>query len=67
MEENTYYKLNEDEKKKIELASNITMTEYNLDGNFISTYSMLCVIEDLLMEVDRLEEKITDIRNGFDY
>jgi hypothetical protein len=61
-----YYKLENDELEKINKASKITCTDYELLGNFIPTESMLSVIEDLLIEIDKLEEKLKDIEQDRD-
>lgn len=55
-----YYKLDNDELERIKRVSKITVTDYDLKGNFIPVDSLLAAIEDLLIEVDRLEEKYED-------
>lgn len=55
-----YYKLDSDGLEKINEASKITFTDYELLGNFIPVENMMNVIEDLLLEVGRLEEKYKD-------
>ena len=61
-----YLKLDNDEFKMIERASNITCTDYDLMGNFIPVESMLSIIEDLILEIDRLEENYKDLENDLE-
>lgn len=67
-----YIKLDEKEKKFIEKASDRTITNYELEGDFIPVDSLMSCIEDLLVEVDVLQEKVEDLkeemrelRNGY--
>lgn len=67
-----YIKLDEKEKKFIEKASNRTITNYEIEGDFIPVDALMSCIEDLLSEVDYLEERVEDlkeemreIRNGY--
>lgn len=52
-----YRKLENEELERINRVSKITCTDYDLKGNFIPVDSLLAAVEDLLIEVDRLEEK----------
>lgn len=52
-----YRKLNSDELEKIERVSKLTFTDYELKGDFIPVEKMMAAIEDLLIEIDRLEEE----------
>lgn len=56
-----YYKLDSEEFKKIEKAINITGGDYDLLGEFIPAESLVSMVEDLLLEIDRLEEKHSDL------
>ena len=67
-----YIKLDEKEKKYIEQASDRTITNYEIEGDFIPADALMNCIEDLLAEVDYLEEKVEDLkeemrelRNGY--
>lgn len=67
-----YLKLDEKEKKYIEQASDRTITNYEIEGDFIPVDALMSCIEDLLVEVDVLQEKVEDlkeemreIRNGY--
>ena len=55
-----YYKLDNDELERINRVSKMTLTDYELKGNFIPVESMMSAIEDLLIEIDRLEEEKKD-------
>lgn len=55
-----YYKLENDELEKINRASKMTGSDYEIKGNFIPIESMMAAIEDLLIEIDRLEEERKD-------
>lgn len=55
-----YYKLDNNDFKTITKASNITCSDYELLGNFIPVEKLLSVIADLIIEVERLEEKYKD-------
>ena len=67
-----YIKLDEKEKKFIEQVSDRTITNYEIEGDFIPVDALMSCIEDLLSEVDYLEERLEDlkeemreIRNGY--
>lgn len=55
-----FYKLENDELEKINRVSKISFTDYELKGNFIPVESMMAAIEDLLIEIDRLEKEKKD-------
>ncbi len=61
-----YYKLDEDEFKRIKEASEITYSDYELVGDFIPVESLMIAIEDLLIELDNKEEKIKDLENDIE-
>lgn len=56
-----YYKLNDDELERMFKASKITMTDYELIGNFAPVENLMAAIEDLLIELDKAEEKYKDL------
>lgn len=58
-----YIKLDCDLYKKIQ---DITYTDYNTLGDFIPSESIEPMLEDLLLEISRLEEKIEDIERDRD-
>ena len=53
-----YIKLNEDLYKRIQ---SVTMTDYEALGDFIPSESIEPMLEDLLLEIDRLQEKYEDL------
>lgn len=61
-----YYKLNEDELERMFRASKITMTDYELIGNFAPVENLMAAIEDLLIELDKAEERIEQIERDRD-
>jgi hypothetical protein len=61
-----FYMLSDDELEKIYRASKITMTDYELIGNFAPTESLINVIEDLLLEIDGLEEKYEELKTDLE-
>ncbi len=56
-----YYKLNDDELERMFKLSKITMTDYELIGNFAPVENLMAAIEDLLIELDKAEEKYKDL------
>lgn len=70
----SYYKLDEKDREYIEKASDRTITDYGIEGDFIPVDALMSCIEDLLSEVDYLEERVEDLkeemrelRNGYNY
>ena len=61
-----FYMLSDDELEKLFRVSKMTMTDYELIGNIIPVESLMSIIEDLLVEVGKLEEKIEDIEKDRD-
>lgn len=61
-----YYKLNESEYQRIQTVSNLTNTDYELNGNFIPVESLLSIIEDLVYELNNLEEKYNDLEEDLE-
>lgn len=55
-----YYKLNEKEKEMMKKVEKITLTDYELLGDFIPVDSLVSAISDLLYEIDYLNEKLED-------
>lgn len=63
-------KLNENTYKLLKKVQEITYTDYEiywkdkekLDG-YIDNEGLVCAIQDLLMEVERLQEKIEELEN----
>lgn len=59
-----YYKLDVGEFAKIREVEKITCTDYDLSGDFIPVENMMAAIEDLLIEIGRLEERYEDLEQN---
>lgn len=53
-----YLEIEEELKTKIE---NTTGIDYDFKGNFLPSESITSIFEDLISEIDRLEEKYSDL------
>lgn len=62
----TYVELFDDEYERIKEISKLTLTDYELKGNLISTEMLLGALEDILHEYHHKEEEIEDIINDRD-
>ena len=60
MKDKIYYKLSDDEKEIIKKAQKRTITEYDIQNNFINVQHIMYMVEDLLNEIDRLEEELEE-------
>lgn len=58
-----YLEIDEDLKAKIE---NITGIDYDFKGNYLPSESITSIIEDLISEIDKLEEKYTDLEQDLE-
>lgn len=54
-----YLEIDEDLKTKLE---KITGTDYDFKGNYLLSENITTVFEDLISEIDRLEEKNSDMQ-----
>lgn len=61
MKNKSYYKLSDDEKEIIKKVQGKTITEYDLQNDFIAVQDMMYMVEDLLNEISRLEEEKEEI------
>lgn len=61
MENKSYYKLSTDEQNIIKRVKERTITEYNIQNDFISVENLMYMVEDLLNEIERLEEEKEEI------
>ena len=57
----SYCKLHEKEIETIKKVSKITYTDYETEGRFIPVENLMAAIEDLLIELDKAEEKYNDL------
>lgn len=60
MEDKMYYKLSDDEKEIIKKVQKRTITEYDIQNDFINVQHIMYMVEDLLNEIDRLEEELEE-------
>ena len=60
--DNPKYKLNENELKIINKASDITVTDYEVKNREISIDNLINIIEDLLDEIEHREELFEELR-----
>lgn len=60
MKEKMYYKLSDDEKEIIKKVQERTITEYDIQNDFINVEHIMYMVEDLLNEIDRLEEELEE-------
>lgn len=56
-----YHKLIEPELKTVKKVEEITFGDYRRDGKYIPVEELFSMIEDLLIELDRAEEKYNDL------
>jgi hypothetical protein len=58
-----YLEIDEDLKTKIE---KITGIDYDFKGNYLPSESITSIIEDLISEIDKLEEKYSDLEQDLE-
>ena len=58
-----YLKIDEAALKKIE---DITMYDFEAEGSFLPADNVIEIIEDLLLEIDRLQEKYEDLEQDLE-
>lgn len=61
MKDKMYYKLSDDEKEIIKKVQKRTITEYDIQNDFINVEHIMYMVEDLLNEISRLEEEKEEI------
>ena len=61
MKDKMYYKLSDDEKEIIKKVQERTITEYDIQNDFINVEHIMYMVEDLLNEISRLEEEKEEI------
>lgn len=61
MKDKMYYKLSDDEKEIIKKVQKRTITEYDIQNDFINVEHIMYMVEDLLNDIDRLEEEKEEI------
>lgn len=60
MKGKSYYKLSDDEKEIIKKVQKRTITEYDIQNDFINVEHIMYMVEDLLNDIDRLEEELEE-------
>ena len=60
MKDKFYYKISDDEKEIIKNVQKRTITEYDIQNDFINVKHIMYMVEDLLNEIDRLEEELEE-------
>lgn len=60
MKDKMYYKLSDDEKEIVKKVQKRTITEYDIQNDFINVEHIMYMVEDLLNEIDRLEEELEE-------
>lgn len=60
MKDKLYYKLSDDEKEIVKKVQKRTITEYDIQNDFINVEHIMYIVEDLLNEIDRLEEELEE-------
>lgn len=60
MKDKMYYKLSDDEREIIKKVQKRTITEYDIQNDFINVEHIMYMVEDLLNEIDRLEEELEE-------
>jgi hypothetical protein len=60
MKDKFYYKISDDEKEIIKKVQKRTITEYDIQNDFINVKHIMYMVEDLLNEIDRLEEELEE-------
>ena len=60
MKDKMYYKLSDDEKEIVKKVQERTITEYDIQNDFINVEHIMYMVEDLLNEIDRLEEELEE-------
>lgn len=60
MKEKTYYKLSNEEMEIVKKVQKRTITEYDIQNDFVAIQDIMYMVEDLLNEVDRLEEELEE-------
>ena len=59
----TYVKI---EKKVLEKIEEITNTNYNAEDVYLTTESLISIIDDLLVELDEGQEKLNNLEENID-
>ncbi len=58
-----YYLLDEKELKIFKEIEEKTITNYEIENNLLPLENVMCIVEDLLSEINSLGEKLEDLEN----
>lgn len=61
-----YYKLNIDEFEKIKKVEKLMSSDYELLGDLIQVDYLVCVIKDLIYELDKTKEEFEDLKKDME-
>lgn len=61
-----YQKLTSEECEKIKIIEKVTQTNYEMLGEFIPSDSLMCIIDDLFVELEKEREKNADLRQDIE-
>lgn len=59
----TYVKI---DKKVLEKIEEITNSNYNAEDVYLTTESLISIIDDLLVELDEVQEKLNNLEENID-
>lgn len=57
-----YQKLTSEECEKIKIIEKVTQTNYEMLGEFIPSNSLMCIIDDLFVELEKRSQKIEELK-----
>ena len=59
----TYVKI---DKRVLDKIEEITNTDYNAEGVYLTTESLIMIIDDLLVELEKTREELNDLEENID-
>lgn len=60
------YMMDEQEIKMMQEVSDVTLTDYEVNGRFVPVSKLMIAIEDLLTELHKKEEEVADLQNDIE-
>lgn len=60
------YMMDEKEIKMMQEVSDVTLTDYEVNGRFVPVSKLMIAIEDLLTELHKKEEEVADLQNDIE-
>lgn len=61
-----YYKLDANDFVTIKKAEKLTCTDYDRIGNFIPAENFISMVDDLLTEIEKIQEKVKVLENDIE-